>query len=59
MPPGRGASPPGKQRGGRPPLLTYLKLQQEQAVARGNLPDQARLERRIRLVEERLLPPPK
>jgi hypothetical protein len=47
------------ERGWRQPLLTYLKLQQEQAVARGNLPDQARLERRIRLVEERLLPPPK
>ncbi|MHB1186391.1 hypothetical protein [Thiobacillus sp.] len=47
------------ERGWRQPLLTYLKLQQEQASARGNLPEQARLARRIQLVEQSLLPPPK
>jgi len=47
------------ERGWRQPLLTYLKLQQGQAAAQGNLPEQARLARRIQLVEQSLLPPPK
>jgi len=44
------------ERGWRQPLLIYLKLQQEQAAAQGNLPEQARLARRIQLVEQSLLP---
>ncbi|MHB1144002.1 MAG: hypothetical protein ACYCZS_03790 [Thiobacillus sp.] len=47
------------ERGWRQPLLTYLKLQQKQAEAQGNLPEQARLARRIQLVEQSLLPPHK
>lgn len=42
--------------GWRQPLLTYLKLQQQHAVAQGNLAEQARLARRIHLVEQSLLP---
>jgi hypothetical protein len=42
--------------GWRQPLLTYLKLQEKQAVAQGNASEQARLAVRIRLVEERLSP---
>ncbi|MHB1353565.1 MAG: hypothetical protein ACYC5S_08015 [Thiobacillus sp.] len=40
--------------GWRHPLLTYLKLQQRQATARGDHADEARLARRIRLVEENI-----
>jgi hypothetical protein len=36
--------------------LTYLKLQEKQAEARGDATEQARLARRIQLVEQRLLP---
>lgn len=43
-------------RGWRQPLLTYLRLQEEQAAARGDVTEQARLARRIRLVEQSLLP---
>lgn len=43
--------------GWRQPLLTYLKLQEQQAAARGDAAEQARLARRIRLVEEPLLQP--
>ncbi len=42
--------------GWRRPLLTYLKLQERQAEARGDLTGQARLARRIQLVEQSLLP---
>ncbi|HEY0663508.1 MAG TPA: hypothetical protein VGD18_02750 [Thiobacillaceae bacterium] len=41
--------------GWRQPLLTYLKLQEKQAAAQGNAAEQARLARRIQLVEESLL----
>ena len=44
-------------RGWRQPLLTYLKLQEQQATARGDTAEQARLAQRIRLVEEPLLTP--
>jgi hypothetical protein len=43
--------------GWRQPLLTYLKLQQEQAAAHGDASEQARLAQRIRLVEGSLLQP--
>lgn len=43
--------------GWRQPLLTYLKLQHEQAVAQGNAAAQARLARRIELVERSLMRP--
>ncbi len=43
--------------GWRQPLLTYLKLQEQQAAARGDAAEQARLARRIQLVEEPLLHP--
>jgi hypothetical protein len=43
-------------RGWRQPLLTYLKLQQEQAAARGNATELAQLARRIQLVEQSLFP---
>ena len=50
------ATETASSQGWRQPLLTYLKLQQEQAVAQGNLPEQARLARRMQLVEQSLLP---
>ncbi|MHB1214613.1 MAG: hypothetical protein ACYCY9_06440 [Thiobacillus sp.] len=43
-------------RGWRRPLLTYLKLQQQQAAAQGQATESARLGRRIQLVEQSLLP---
>ncbi len=43
--------------GWRQPLLTYLKLQEKQAAAQGNAAEQARLARRIQLVEQSLSPP--
>ncbi len=42
--------------GWRQPLLTFLKLQQKQAAAQGNAAEQARLDRRIHLVEKALFP---
>lgn len=42
--------------GWRQPLLTYLKLQEKQAAARGDTAEQARLARRIQLVEQSLAP---
>lgn len=44
--------------GWRQPLLTYLRLQEKQAAARGNVAEQARLDRRIQLVEQSLAPAP-
>ncbi len=44
--------------GWRRPLLTFLKLQQKQAVAQGDVAEQARLDRRIQLVEQSLVPAP-
>ncbi|MFN3716091.1 MAG: hypothetical protein ACK4R8_05110 [Thiobacillus sp.] len=43
--------------GWRQPLLTYLKLQAEQAVQRGDREEAARLARRIALVEQSLSTP--
>jgi hypothetical protein len=43
--------------GWRQPLLTYLKLQEQQAATRGDITEQARLARRIQLVEQTLLAP--
>lgn len=42
--------------GWRQPLLTYLKLQEKQAAARGDAAEQTRLARRIQLVEQSLAP---
>jgi hypothetical protein len=50
------ATETASSQGWRQPLLTYLKLQQQHAVAQGNLAEQARLARRIQLVEQSLLP---
>jgi predicted small lipoprotein YifL len=44
------------ERGWRQPLLTYLKLQQQQAAAQGDAAALARLAQRIQLVERSLLP---
>lgn len=52
------AAETASSQGWRQPLLTYLKLQQEQAISQGNLPEQARLARRIQLVEQSLLATP-
>lgn len=43
-------------RGWRQPLLTYLRLLEQQAEARGDATEQSRLARRIRLVEQSLMP---
>lgn len=45
------------ERGWRQPLLTYLKLMQQQAISRGDAAEQARLARRIELVEASLARP--
>jgi predicted small lipoprotein YifL len=50
------AAETASERGWRQPLLTYLKLQQKQAVAQGNAAEQARLAQRIQLVEQSLSP---
>ena len=50
------ATETASEQGWRQPLLTYLKLQQEQAAAQGDVAEQARLARRIQLVEESLFP---
>jgi len=50
------ATETASEQGWRQPLLTYLKLQLEQATAKGNIPEQTRLSRRIQLVEQSLLP---
>lgn len=51
------ATETASSQGWRQPLLTFLKLQQKQAVAQGNTAEQGRLEQRIRLVETSLFPP--
>jgi hypothetical protein len=48
------ATETASSQGWRQPLLTYLKLQQQQAAAQGDAPRQARLARRIQLVEQSL-----
>ena len=52
------ATETASSQGWRQPLLTYLKLQEKQAAAQGNTVEQARLARRIQLVEKSLLPNP-
>ncbi|HEY9097951.1 MAG TPA: hypothetical protein VIN38_03675 [Thiobacillus sp.] len=42
--------------GWRQPLLTYLKLQEKQALEQGNVAEQAKLAKRIQLVEKSLMP---
>ena len=51
------ATETASSQGWRQPLLTYLKLQHEQAIAQGNAAAQARLARRIQLVEQSLMRP--
>lgn len=48
------AAETASSQGWRQPLLTYLKVQEKQAAARGNSADQLRLARRIQMVEESL-----
>jgi predicted small lipoprotein YifL len=52
------ATETASEQGWRQPLLTYLKLRHQQAAAQGNAAEQARLARRIQLVEQSLLPTP-
>jgi len=48
------ATETASSRGWRQPLLTYLRLQENQAAAIGNAAEQARLVQRIQLVEKSL-----
>ena len=50
------AAETASEQGWRQPLLTYLKLQQQQAAVQGNAAEQARLAQRIQLVEHSLSP---
>ena len=50
------ATETASEQGWRQPLLTYLKLQQEQAAAQGDVAEQTRLARRIQLAEQSLFP---
>jgi predicted small lipoprotein YifL len=52
------ATATASEQGWRQPLLTYLKLQQTQAVAQGSTAEAARLALRIQLVEQSLQPQP-
>ncbi|HET9463180.1 MAG TPA: hypothetical protein VFO43_04345, partial [Thiobacillus sp.] len=52
------AAETASERGWRQPLLTYLKLQQQQAAAQGNTAELARLTPRIQLIEQSFTPPP-
>ena len=51
------AAETASERGWRQPLLTYLKLQQQQAAARGDPTELDRLSRRILLIEQSFTPP--
>ncbi|MFP5408777.1 MAG: hypothetical protein ACLGGY_05795 [Gammaproteobacteria bacterium] len=51
------ATETASSQGWRQPLLTYLKLQHQQAVVQGDAAAQARLARRIELVEHSLMRP--
>jgi len=53
------ATEAASSQGWRQPLLTFLKLQQQQAAAQGNTAELARLDRRIQLVEQSLTPAPR
>jgi len=46
------AAETASERGWRLPLLTYLKLQQQQAAAQGNTAESSRIGRRIQLIEQ-------
>lgn len=50
------ATETASERGWRQPLLTYLKLQHQQAAARGDSGELTRLAKRIQLVEGSFLP---
>jgi len=50
------ATETASSQGWRQPLLTYLKLQEKQAAAQGNTAEQARLAKRIQLIEKSLTP---
>jgi hypothetical protein len=52
------ATATASDQGWRQPLLTYLKLQQTQAIAHGNTAESARLDQRIQLVDQSLQPRP-
>ncbi|OZA23989.1 MAG: hypothetical protein B7X93_11750 [Hydrogenophilales bacterium 17-61-9] len=52
------ATETASSRGWRQPLLAYLKLQEKQAAAQGNAAEQARLARRIQLVEKSIAAAP-
>ena len=52
------ATETASSQGWRQPLLTYLKLQEKQAEAQGNTAEQARLAKRIQLVEKSLTSSP-
>ena len=51
------AAETASEQGWRQPLLTYLKLQEKQAEARGDAAEQARLNRRIQLIEQHFTGP--
>jgi len=51
------ATETASEQGWRQPLLTYLKLRQQQADKLGRTAESAQLARRIRLVEESLAQP--
>lgn len=51
------AAETASERGWRQPLLTYLKLQQQQAAARDDLTELDRLSQRIRLIEQNFTSP--
>ena len=50
------ATETASSQGWRQPLLTYLKLRQQQAAEQGHAEESARLARRIQLVEQSLVP---
>jgi len=51
------ATETSSEQGWRQPLLTYLKLRQQQAATQGDTAERARLTRRIQLIEQSLTPP--
>ena len=53
------ATETASSQGWRQPLLTFLKLQRQQAAVQGNAAELARLDRRIQLVEQSLTPAPR
>jgi len=51
------ATETSSEQGWRQPLLTYLKLRQQQAATQRDTAERARLTRRIQLIEQSLTPP--